>query len=325
MRALVTGGAGFAGSHLTEYLLREGAEVTVLAREGEHLANLDAVRSQIRVETGDVLDVGRLTELLRDIKPQRIYHLAGFSSPAASLRHPKPTFEINFTGTYNLLAAWRELGLDARLLCVSSSQVYGRLSREDLPVREDAPFRPTTPYAASKAAAELLAFQFSQSYGLPIVRARPFNHTGPRQGSEFVCSSFARQIAEVEAGLRPAVVRVGNLETCRDFSDVRDIVRGYCLALDKGQPGEVYQFGSGRCSSIQTVLGILTALSSKPVRVEVDESRLRSDEAPALWGDLTKARDALGWEPRYELGATLRDLKAHWDRTLEREKAAAER
>jgi GDP-4-dehydro-6-deoxy-D-mannose reductase len=207
--------------------------------------------------------------------------------------------------------------MDSRLLYVSSSEVYGPVHSDHLPLREETTFRPANPYAGSKAAAELLALQFFQSYGLPIIRARPFNHTGPRQSATFVCSSLARQLAEIDAGLRPPIITVGNLQVCRDFSDVRDIVRGYHLLLEKGEPGDVYQLCSGRAVSIGAVLSILKDSTSTPVQVTVDQPRGGSREAPALWGEFTKAERAVGWIPQYHLETTLGDLKLYWKRQLQ--------
>ena len=316
MKSLVTGSPGFAGSHLTEYLLEQGQEVIGLAAEDESLANLKPFAHHVRVERADLRNAQRVLEVLRDTKPQRIYHLAALSSPADSLQDPRLTYEVNFGGTLNLLLAWRELQFDSRLLYVSSSDVYGLVRDEDLPLREDTPLRPASPYAASKAASEFLAFQFFQGYGLPIVRVRPFNHTGPRQSATFVCSSFAKQIAEVNTGLRPPTVAVGNLQLRRDFSDVRDIVRGYHLLLEKGQPGEVYQLCSGRAVSIEAILQILIAMASRPIQVTVDPSKTRAQEAPVLWGEPSKAGRAVGWRPQYELETTLRDLELYWEGVL---------
>jgi len=316
MRCLITGSPGFAGSHLTEYLLEQGQEVIGLAAEDESLANLKPFAQHVRVERADLRNAQRVREVLRDTKPQRIYHLAALSSPADSLQDPILTYEVNFRGTLNLLLAWRELQFDSRLLYVSSSDVYGLVRDEDLPLREDTPLRPANPYAASKAASEFLAFQFFQGYGLLIVRVRPFNHTGPRQSATFVCSSFAKQIAEVNAGLRPPTVAVGDLQLRRDFSDVRDIVRGYHLLLEKGQPGEVYQLCSGRAVSIEAILQILIALASRPIQVTADPSKTRAQEAPVLCGDPSKAGRAVGWRPQYELETTLRDLELYWEGLL---------
>lgn len=316
MRTLITGVDGFAGSHLAEYLLSQGQEVIALVRNEKEVANLASFRTRLRLEEADVRDDERVFQVLRKMKPERIYHLATMSSPSASIGDPRLTYDVNFGGTLNILCAWRQLQFDCRPLFVSSADVYGLPRIEDLPLREDAPFRPANPYAASKAASELLVCQFFQSYGLPIVRVRPFNHTGPRQAPAFVCSDFARQIAEIELGLRPALITVGNLKVSRDFSDVRDIVRGYHLLLEHGKPGDVYQLCSGCSVSIESILQILMEFSSKPIQVTVDQSRVRSHEAPALWGDPTKAQNAVAWKPQHTLKTSLRDLAVYWENAL---------
>ena len=318
MRALVTGGAGFAGSHLVEYLLCQGQEVVVLDRAEERDAAILEHQSAVRIERGNLLDPVRLRQVLEDTRPQRIYHLAALSSPQQSFRNPKLAYDVNFTGTLNLLCAWRDLGIDSRFLFVSSVAVYGATDTPDVPLREDAPLRPISPYSGSKAAAEMLALQFFQAYGLPVVRVRPFNHTGPRQMSSYVCSGFARQVAEVDLRLRSPQVMVGNLNVRRDFSDVRDIVRGYYLLLENGEAGEVYQLCSGVSVSIESILHCLLALASQPIQVAVDDTRLRSKESPVIWGDPSKARYGVGWQPQYDLQVTLRDLKLYWEAQLQK-------
>jgi GDP-4-dehydro-6-deoxy-D-mannose reductase len=206
--------------------------------------------------------------------------------------------------------------MDCRFLFVSSSEVYGMVPREKLPLREEMELRPINPYAGSKAAAEILALQFFRSYGLPILRVRPFNHTGPRQSSDFVCSKLAREAAEIDLGLRPPTIVAGNIHAVRDFSDVRDIVRGYHDLLEKGEPGEVYQLCSGRGISIKAILQTLISFASKPVGVAIDKSLVRQQEAAEAWGDNSKTRLAVGWEPRHELTDTLRALKLYWEARL---------
>ena len=319
MRALITGCAGFAGSHLAEYLLQRNHEVIALVKEQDSLTNLETILPYLQVECADVRDADRVLQVLRETKPQRIYHLAAMTSPIESLGNPRLNYEVNFGGTLNLLCAWRDSGMDCRFLYVSSVEVYGTEFSGQEPLSEEAPLQPANPYGASKAAAELLAFQFYKGYGLPIVRVRPFNHTGPRQSSAFVCSSFAKQIAEIELGLQPPVVNVGNLKVSRDFSDVRDIVAGYHLLLEKGEPGDVYQLCSGRAVSIETVLRILTALAPQSIQIAVDESKMRDHDVPELWGDPSKARRAVGWRVQYELETTLRDLKLCWEKAVRSE------
>jgi GDP-4-dehydro-6-deoxy-D-mannose reductase len=304
---------------LAEYLLREGQEVIVLARPREHLDNLEHLRKDVRIEHGNVLELHRVRQVLEDTRPQRIYHLAALSSPQESFENPKLSYEVNFTGTLNLLCAWRELGIESRFLLVSSVAVYGPVAPQAVPLSESAPLRPLSPYAGSKAAAEMLGLQFFQAYGLPVVRVRPFNHTGPRQMASYVCSGFARQVAEIDQHQRSPQVIVGNLNFQRDFSDVRDIVRGYYLLMERGAPGEVYQLCSGNSVSIEWVLRRLLAQSSQSIEVKVDETKLRSEESQVLWGDPSKARRAVGWQPQYDLQTTLRDLKLYWETVLQKQ------
>jgi GDP-4-dehydro-6-deoxy-D-mannose reductase len=288
MKTLITGGAGFAGTYLAEYLLRQGCEILPF--------NLD------------LRDTSGCEQFMRTHRPQRIYHLAAISSSVESLEDPSLTYAVNFGGTLNLLNAWRKLEFDCRFLMISSSEVYGSACGQELPLNEEAPLRPKTPYSASKAAAEMLGIQFCSSWGLPIVRVRPFHHTGPGQAPRFVCASFAQQVAEIAAGLRTPLIAVGNTKIRRDFSDVRDIVRGYHLLLEKGQAGEVYQLCSGRAVSIESILQTLIATSDVPAQVIVDPARVRAGEPDALWGDYSKAKLATGWSPEIPLEQTLQEL-----------------
>jgi GDP-4-dehydro-6-deoxy-D-mannose reductase len=313
MKTLVTGCAGFAGSHLAEHLLDQNEEVIALVSPNEDLENIRQIEGHLQISRADLRDSDRVLEVVRSCKPQRIYHLAAFSSPSESFESPDVTYQVNFMGTLNLLSAWLQVGMDCRFLLVSSSEVYGRVPAEKLPMREGMELRPVNPYAGSKAAAELLALQFFQSYGLPIVRVRPFNHTGPRQSSDFVCSRFSRQAAEIDLGLRPPTIVAGNLQAIRDFSDVRDIVRGYHDLLEGGTPGEVFQLCSGHPVSVETILQTVISFASKPVRILVDKSLIRDQEAAEVWGDYSKAKLAVGWEPRQELADTLRELKLYWE------------
>jgi len=312
MRTLITGCAGFAGSHLAEYLLAKGEEVIGLLAVDGDCDNLEHIKSHLKFVSADLREFDRVREVIESLKPQRIYHLAAFSSPADSFENPVETYRVNFTGTLNLLSAWLRAGMDCRFLLVSSAEVYGIVPKEKLPPREETEFCPVNPYAGSKAAAEMLGLQFFRSYGLPIVRVRPFNHTGPRQSSRFVCSNFARQVAEIELGLRPPTIVAGNIDAARDFSDVRDIVRGYVDLLEHGAPGEVYQLCSGHSVSIKGILDMVTPFASKPVQVSVDKSSFRKHDAAEIWGDYSKAKLAVGWEPRHELAETLRELTDYW-------------
>ena len=321
MTALVTGGTGFAGLYLAENLLGQGQDVVLLARPEDSLQGVQRLPKLVRVEIADLRDFSRLRQILGRIRPERVYHLAAFSSVVDSFERPRECHEINFGGTLNLLEAWRATEFETRMLIVSSSDVYGRVAENELPLREDSPLRPASPYAASKAAAEFLAIQFGLSYGLSVVRVRPFHHIGPGQSPAFVCSDLARQVAEVACGVRPPVVSVGNVAIRRDFCDVRDVVCGYTLLIERGLPGEVYQLCSGRAISIQAIIEMLGARVAAPIEVRVNEKKVRSGESLLRWGDPTKARADVGWEPRFRLETTLADLEAYWEEQICEERA----
>jgi GDP-4-dehydro-6-deoxy-D-mannose reductase len=316
MKALITGGAGFAGAYLAEHLLNQNSDLTLMARPEESLRGIEHMLSRVRLERADLRDFDRVRHILAEVRPARIYHLAAFSSVVESFRHPRDCYEVNLGGTLNVLESWRDQGFDARLLLVSSSDVYGYAREEDLPLTEESSLRPGSPYAGSKIAAEFLAVQFGLSYGLPVVRVRPFHHTGPRQSPAFVCSGLARQVAEIVCGLRPPVISVGNPGVGRDFSDVRDIVRGYALLIGQGRAGEVYQLCSGRAVTIELLFQWLAAAVPLPIDVQVDAARVRTGEPTLLWGDPTKVRVETTWSPQYELRKTLSDLEAYWEQQI---------
>jgi GDP-4-dehydro-6-deoxy-D-mannose reductase len=313
MRVLITGGTGFAGSHLAEHLLDQGQDVVLLARPEGNSGSAAHLRARARIATADLRDFDAVRAILDDIRPQRIFHLAAFSSVIESTRDPRHCYQINLDGTLNLLDAWRQLGFDSRMLLVSSSNVYGVSTGVDLPLRETSPLRLENPYGGSKAASEFLAMQFGLSYGLPVIRARPFQHTGPRQSPAYVCSGLARRVAEIACGSRPSVLEVGNAQISRDFSDVRDIVRGYGLLLEQGRAGEVYQLCSGRAVSVGDIIESLIAKTRASIEVRIDPAKARRGEAPVLWGDPAKARSEAGWVAQYSLEETLDSLLAYWE------------
>jgi GDP-4-dehydro-6-deoxy-D-mannose reductase len=250
--------------------------------------------------------------MLDRVRPDRVFHLAAQSYVPTSWAAPTETLTANVTCQLNLFEAARELELPARFQIAGSSEEYGLVQPGEVPIREDNPLRPLSPYAVSKVAQDLLAYQYWRSHGLYSVRTRGFNHTGPRRGEVFVTSSFARQIAEIEKGRREPVVHVGNLEAQRDFTDVRDMVRAYWLALEHGEPGEVYNIGSGRAYTIRQVLDILLGLSTTRVEVREDPARLRPSDVPILLGDATRFRRVSGWEPTIPFEVTLKDLLDYW-------------
>jgi GDP-4-dehydro-6-deoxy-D-mannose reductase len=239
-----------------------------------------------------------------------IVHLAAQTYVPAARKDPWPTFEINIRGTINVLESMKALNLrQSRVLIVGSSEAYGFVRADDLPLDENQPFNPgANPYSVSKIAQDMLGLQYFQSDGLTVLRARPFNHIGPGQQPIFVAPNFATQIAEIEAGLKPPVLRVGNLAAERDFSDVRDVVRAYHLILTRGEPGAVYNICSGRALSIQRLVDILIGYARRDITVEVDPERVRPVDVPRVVGDFSALQQATGWQPAYTIEDTLRDV-----------------
>lgn len=314
MRVLITGITGFAGSHLAEYILahHSDAEVFGTVRWRSRMENILHIQDKIELFEADLKDMVSLQSCLADVKPDRIFHLAAQSFVPTSWKCPAETFAINAIGQVNLFEAALHLKLSPRIQVAGSSEEYGHVSPEEIPMKETNPLRPLSPYAVSKVAQDLLGYQYYKSYGLQVVRTRGFNHTGPRRGEVFVTSSFARQIAEIEKKKREPVIYVGNLEAKRDFSDVRDIVRAYWLSLEKGENGEVYNIGSGVSRSVREVLDTLLSFSKVNVRVEVDPKRLRPSDVPILLSDSSKFMGLTGWKPEIPFQQTLSDLLDYW-------------
>ncbi len=313
MRVLVTGITGFVGSHLAEFLLQQGGiQVFGTQRWRSKTDNIDHLRSKITLRECDLRDATSVRQALADIKPERIFHLAGQSFVPMSWHAPSETMTTNSIGQINLLESLRELKLGPRVQVAGSSEEYGLVLPNELPLTEASPLRPLSPYAVSKVAQDFLGFQYARSYKMFIVRTRAFNHSGPRRGEVFATSNFAKQIALIEAGLQEPVISVGDLSSRRDFSDVRDIVRGYWLCLEKGEPGEVYNLCSGRDVAIRDVLDILLKLSSAKVQVKVDPARLRPSDVQILKGDCSKFTRQTGWKPAIPLEQTLEDLLNYW-------------
>jgi GDP-4-dehydro-6-deoxy-D-mannose reductase len=313
MRALVTGATGFVGGHLVEHLCASGDQVVGLSARGAWPADLAHLGRLARLERLDLADVaeGDLADLIRRKAPEAIYHLAAQANPQQSVADPRGTWAVNLGGALNLLEAARASGLRPRVVLVGSGVSYGNPAPEHLPVSEACPLRPNNPYAASKAAADLLGIQHHLGHGTDVVIARPFNHAGPRQSDSYVLSSLARQVAEVEAGLRPAVEH-GNLAVVRDFTDVRDIVRAYRLLALEGRPGEVYNVGTGRDVPLSAMLDALRSLARSPVEARVDPARFRPVDQPLLLADASKLRAETGWEPAYSIERTLADMLESW-------------
>ncbi|HLE44434.1 MAG TPA: GDP-mannose 4,6-dehydratase [Methylomirabilota bacterium] len=313
MRVLITGVTGFVGSHLADYLVARGdVEVFGTHRWRSRMDNVEHLRSRVTLVECDLRDAGGVRRMLTAVRPDRVFHLAAQSYVPTSWASPAETLACNITCQLNLLEVIRESGLSARVHVAGSSEEYGLVHKDEVPIREENPLRPLSPYAVSKVAQDYLAYQYWMSHRVHTVRTRGFNHTGPRRGEVFVTSNFARQIAEIERGRREPVVWVGNLDALRDFTDVRDMVRAYWLALDRGEPGEVYNICSGRAYTIRNVLEILLSLAHARVEVREDPARLRPSDVEILVGDCTRFRRVSGWEPTIPFEVTLKDLLDYW-------------
>jgi GDP-4-dehydro-6-deoxy-D-mannose reductase len=291
MRVLVTGAGGFVGTHLVAHLMAEGDEVHGQdpTAGGADITDLDAVRAE-----------------LAEVRPDAVYHLAGWSDVGGSWHSPVETFRANAEGTLNVLLAAAEAGVD-RVLAVSSADVYGRVTEDELPLTEDAPLRPVSPYAASKVAADFLGLQAHLGHGLGVIRVRAFNHLGPGQTPKFVAPALAARIARNELDDHD-VVPIGNLSPRRDFTDVRDVVRAYRLLVDRGEPGQVYNVCRGQDIAVRDLADSLVALASRPMRLEPDPELQRPVDIPVLRGDNGRLRAATGWQPTIPLEQTLADL-----------------
>src|SRR5436190_2317919 len=310
MRVLITGVAGFVGRHLAAQLIEEGAhEVWGLARPGHELERLD---SRIRLIEADLQQRDAVDAALAEARPEAVYHLASQSSVAKSLKDPLPTIVNNVVGQVNLLEACVRHTREARILVVGSNEEYGLTGPEELPIRETKELRPISPYAVSKVTQDMLGHQYFATQHLQVIRVRPFVHTGPGQASTFVTPAFSRQLAEMELGRHEPQMKVGFLDGQRDFTDVRDVARGYRLLIERGTPGEVYNLGTGVPRSIRSILdGLLALTSVKPI-VETDPSLIRPLEVPVQYPDCSKIHAATGWAPEIRFEQTLRDVLDDW-------------
>jgi GDP-4-dehydro-6-deoxy-D-mannose reductase len=318
VRVLITGITGFVGSHLAEFALAQGAEVWGSSRWRSKTENIDHLRDRLHLVECDLRDLSSVQHLVEQASPDYIVHLAAQSFVASSWHAPAETLYTNSVSQVNLLEAIRPRRSAApRFLAIGSSEEYGQVFADELPIKESNPLRPLSPYAVSKVTQDLMGYQYFQSYGLPIVRTRAFNHEGPRRGDVFVTSNFARQIAEIEVGKRAPVIQVGNLKASRDYTDVRDIVRGYWRLLEAGEPGEVYNLCSGRGWVIQEVLDYLLGKSRVDgITTKEDPTRLRPSDVPVLLGDASKIERAVGWRPEIPFEQTLEDTLEYWRRRL---------
>ena len=312
MKALITGISGFAGSHLAEFLLNKGYKVYGIFYDKSTFLNLNGFIDRIILYQCDIKSYDSLKKIIIKVKPDEIYHLAAISFIPTSLVNPKLTFDTNLYGTLNLYESAKESKVNPKILFVGSADEYGLIEESALPIKEDYSLRPVNPYAISKMSADFMSYFYFKDHGLNIIRIRPFNHIGPRQSPEFVCSSFAKQIVEIEKGVKEPIIKAGNLEAKRDFTDVRDMARAYWLAVQKGKTGDVYNICSGKTVSIKEILDKLLNMSKKNIKVKQDPKRLRSSDIPVLLGNSTKFRKQTSWEQKIPFEKTLRCILDYW-------------
>jgi GDP-4-dehydro-6-deoxy-D-mannose reductase len=306
MRILVTGATGFVGEHLVRLLLSRDHNVF-----GTYLSVPSSWEFAAELVWCDLRDASSVRKIVADIRPHEVYHLAAQSSPSQSLEQTRDVYGSNFWGTYNLLESVRQVAPKARILVVGSGQCYGEV-RNRKPLTESAVLSPRNPYALSKAAADMLAGQYYYRFGSHILRARPFNHTGPGQSTGFVCSDYARRIVDIDVGNERPVLRVRDADVRRDFSDVRDVVRAYELLIEKGKPGEAYNVASGRSMTVREIVSILVSFCSRRVQISAEHQEVGAGDIANLYGSRLKLSRTTGWKPRYNMRQTLRDLFEYW-------------
>ncbi len=317
MRYFVTGIGGFAGAHLADRLLSDGHEVTGLVRERRAYGGLERLGARhpsfdpAGIACADVADADGVRHAIGEARPDGVFHLAGIAFVPRAAADPARALTVNVLGTRNVMAAVQSEVPACRVVVVGSADVYGAAADTGGPIDEECPLRPVSTYGLSKAAADMAAFQQWWETGLAVMRARAFNHTGPGQSDDFVCSDFARQMVRIERGKAPPLLRVGNLRSERDFSDVRDIVRGYVTLMERGTPGEVYNLCSGEAVSIGAIVDDLRAEVRVPFEVVEEGTRVRRREIPRVVGRAARAQ-SLGWRPAIPLRQSLRDLLDYW-------------
>lgn len=314
-KVLITGITGFVGSYLAEYILSlkdKNIQIYGTRRWRSPTENIESIIDKIELHYCELLDFKSTFDCIRKIKPNIIFHLAAQSYVMTSFNAPVNTIETNVCGTINLLESIRYSKIDPIVHICSSSEVYGQVRKNEVPIKETQPFRPASPYAVSKVAEDMIAYQYFISYGIKTIRTRMFTHTGPRRGEVFACSSFARQIARIERGLQEPILHVGNLNSIRTFADVRDTVRAYWLLVNKCTPGEVYNVGGQTTMTIGKMLDILLGMTDKKIKIKAEPYLLRLSDVTLQIPDISKFRKQTNWKPEISLKITLRDLLNYW-------------
>jgi len=311
-KVFITGITGFAGSFLAEHLLKQDYEVHGTYLDEGSLTQVEEFKQNLKLYKINLLQKEDIDNLILELKPDEIYHLAALTSPAQSFKMPTQTISNNANAQIYLFESVIKAGITPKILVVSSADIYGLVEEKDLPISEDTPLNPSNPYAVSKITQDYLALSYYNFTNLPIVRVRPFNHIGPRQAPSFVAPDFAKQIAEIERGIKPPIIKVGNLEAKRDFTDVRDMVRAYQLALTLGKPGDVYNIGSGKSLQIGDILKILLSFSNISIKTEKDKNLVRSIDTKNRICDVTKFKNLTHWDTKIPLEQSLLDLLNYW-------------
>lgn len=311
MKALIIGGAGFVGGYLIRELDSAGQEVFATCLENENISGNCSVR------TLNILDADAVSEVIGEIKPDVIYHLAAQSSVSLSWKKPQLTADINVIGTINVLEAVKNCEKkDIRLILIGSGEEYGYIRKDACPLTEEEPLNPGNIYAATKACQGMLGEIYARAYKMDIIMVRAFNHSGPQQLPMFVISDFCRQIALIEKGDSPAVISVGNLAAKRDFTDVRDVVRAYRLLGEKGVSGRTYNVGRGKAVEIQYILDTALSFSQKEIEVKQDPARMRASDIPVIEPDVSRIYGDTGWKAEISMEKTIEDTLNYWRNTL---------
>jgi len=312
-KAFVTGITGFAGSFLAEHLVSKGFEVSGTYLFPESVGNIAPIKDSVILYKVDLAQRDAVSAAISKAKPDLLFHLAAIATTGDSFSNAGEVIINNITAQLNILDSLLEHNLKkCKALIVSSGDIYGNVAEENLPISENESLKPMNPYSISKIAQDFMGLQYFLAHELPVVRVRPFNHIGPRQSPGFVVSAFAKKIAEIEKGIRPPILTAGNLETSRDFSDVRDMMRAYLLALEKGIPGDVYNIGSGTSYKISDILNKLLSFSNKQIKVEVDNSLVRKKDAKESRCDNKKFVDLTGWKATIPIEKSLKDTLDYW-------------
>lgn len=320
MRVLITGLTGPVGSFLADHLLTiPGLELHAFKRWRSDPRPIAHLLGRVAIHEGDVEDAFAVDRVVAAVRPERVFHLAAQSYPSASWEAPIHTMRANVEGTLNLLEALRRHTPDAHVHIAGTSAQYGTVRPDEVPIREDRPMRPGSPYGVSKVAAELSGLQYHDNFGMHVVVTRSFNHVGPRQGDRCSIQTFCRQMAAIELGLQPPVLHVGNLEPRRDFTHTRDVARALWLLIERGAPGTVYNLCSGRATRIGDIVAMVLERGHVPVEVRTDPARLRPSDEPVLQGDNSRLRAATGWEPTITVEQIVDELLEYWRERLAKE------